>query len=394
MKIERIRLKNYKAFQDVTISDLPDLALFVGANGTGKSTLFDVFGFLHDALKNNIRQALARRGRFKEVVSRGKSGPIEIELKFRLAIAGKSRLATYLLEIEEEHGQPYIAREVLRYKRSSYGSPCHFLDFRKGEGYAINNEEDFSKKDEELTKEPQSLEAADILAIKGLGQFKKFKAAMAFRDFIENWHVSDFHIADARPSQEAGYAEHLSETGNNPALVAQYIYESHPDIFQQILEKMKQRVPGIEHVQATATEDGRILLKFQDGAFRDPFIAPFVSDGTIKMFAYLLLLHDPKPYPLLCIEEPENQLYPTLMNELLDEFRHYTQKGGQVFIATHSPDLLMTASPSEVLWMKKENGFTSVNKASDMPEIQALYKEGELLGYLWKQGFFKGSDPQ
>jgi predicted ATPase len=71
MRIESIRLRNFKAFRDVSIRRIPPFFVVVGANGSGKSTLFDVFGFLHDALKGNVRQALDKRGRFQEVLSRG-----------------------------------------------------------------------------------------------------------------------------------------------------------------------------------------------------------------------------------------------------------------------------------------------------------------------------------
>jgi len=394
MKIESIRLKNYKLFKDVTLSDLPELAIFVGANGSGKSTLFDVFGFLSDALKNNVKQALNKRGGFREVISRGQNGLIEIELQFRIKIVDKERLVTYYLAIGEENSQPYIEREILRYKRGSYGSPYHFLDFSRGKGTAITNEEDFSKPDQELDREEQKLGAPDILAIKGLGQFERFKAASAFRDFIENWHVSDFHISEARPSQDAGYAEHLSPTGENLPLAAQYMFEKHGEIFQQVLEKMQKRVPGVVDVKAETTVDGRIVLRFKDGSFRDPFIARYVSDGTIKMFAYLILLHDPNPHPLLCIEEPENQLYPTLLVELLDEFRIYAKRGGQVFITSHSPDLLNGASPEEVFWLVKLEGYSQIKRASESQEIMSLYREGDLLGYLWKENYFLGSNPK
>jgi len=394
MKIESIRLKNFKTFKSLELTDIPQLAVFVGANGTGKSTLFEVFGFLRDSLNNNIRQALQKRGGFKEVISRGEMDKIEIELQFRIEIAQKERLVTYILILAEWEGVPIIEREILRYKRGSYGSPFHFLDFKTGEGYAITNEEMFDKPDAELSREFQKLGSPDILAIKGLGQFQKFKAANAFRTFIENWHVSDFHITDARPSQEAGYAEHLSPTGNNLPLVAQFIYEKHPLIFDNILLKMKERVPGISDVKAVSTEDGRIILKFQDGSFKDPFIAKFVSDGTIKMFAYLVLLYDPKPHPLLCIEEPENQLYPTLMEELMEEFRDYSNRGGQVFISTHSPDLLNHAGLTDVFWLVKKDGFTAILRAQDNVMISAMFAEGNQLGYLWKQDFFNGSHPK
>lgn len=394
MKIESIRLKNFKTFKSLELTEIPQIAVFVGANGAGKSTLFEVFGFLRDSLNNNIRQALQKRGGFKEIISRGETDNIEIELQFRIEIAQKERLVTYILILSESDGVPIIEREILRYKRGSYGSPFHFLDFKTGEGYAITNEEMFDKPDAELSREFQKLGSPDILAIKGLGQFQKFKAANAFRTFIENWHVSDFHITDARPSQEAGYAEHLSPTGNNLPLVAQFIFENHPLIFDNILLKMKERVPGISDVKAVATEDGRIILKFQDGSFKDPFIAKFVSDGTIKMFAYLVLLYDPNPHPLLCIEEPENQLYPTLMEELMEEFRDYSNRGGQVFISTHSPDLLNHAEVNDVFWLVKKDGFTSILRAKDNEMISAMFAEGNQLGYLWKQDFFNGSHPK
>ena len=91
-------------------------------------------------------------------------------------------------------------------------------------------------------------------------------------------------------------------------------------IFEKVLRRLAERVPGIERVESKVTEEGRVLPKFQDGAFEDPFLARYVSDGTIKMLAYLLLLLDPKPHPLLCVEEPENQLYPALLSELAEDW--------------------------------------------------------------------------
>jgi predicted ATPase len=394
MKIVSIKIKNYRMFKNIHIRDIPPFCVIIGANGTGKSTLFDIFGFLRDALKNNIRQALQIRGGYREIITRGQEQEnIEIELQFRMKILDTERLVTYILIIGQNKNRPVIKREILRYKRGEHGKPFHFLDFQLGQGYAITNEEDFSKPDKELDREEQQLESKDILAIKGLGQFQRFKAATAFRSLIENWHVSDFHISEARGSKEISYAEHLSPTGDNIATVAQYIYQQYPTIFQQILEKMKQRVPGISSVEAKETEDGRLILRFQDQAFKDPFIDRYVSDGTMKMFAYLILLFDPNPHPLLCVEEPENQLYPTLLKELAEEFAHYSDQGGQVFVSSHSPDFINAVPLASIFWLIKSQGITQIHRAADSEIIKNLVAEGDLPGYLWNQGWFEGVAP-
>jgi predicted ATPase len=397
MRIESIRLKNFKAFRDVHLRDIPAFFVVVGANGSGKSTLFDVFGFLHDCLTGNVRQALDKRGRFREVLSRDcdpSKDKILIELKYRMEITGVERLVTYSLEIAEEAGVPVVEREVLRYKRGRYGSPFHFLDFSKGSGYAITNEENFKLLNEQLEDEKQQL-SPDMLAIKGVGQFERFKAASAFRRLIENWHVSDFHINAARGRKEpSGDIEHLSESGDNLPLVARHFHEQHPTVFQKILSTMALRVPGISSVEPLLLDDGYLTLRFKDGTFKTPFLDRYVSDGTIKMFAYLTLLHDPKPHPLLCVEEPENQLYPHLMEELAEEFRAYAKRGGQVFVSTHSPEFLNAMELDEVCWLVKLGGKTELHRAKDNTQVVAYMADGDKLGNLWTQGFFDGVDPR
>ncbi len=395
MKIQTIRLKNFRALHDIDLRDIPPLAVFMGENGSGKSTLFQVFGFLKDALQHNVDIALQRMGGYKEVVTRGHvNAPIIIEIQFRIQIAKVERLVTYHLEIAtDDHGSPVIQREILRYKRGRYGSPCHFLDFKKGEGYAISNEEDFSKPDSELDKEYQSLGSSNILAIKGLGQFQRFKAASAFRNLIENWHVSDFHIMAARQRAEVAAAEHLSESGDNLPLVVQHLYENDRPAFDKILKKFTDRIPGMSDVSHSITEDGHVLLRFKDGDFKDPFIARYVSDGTIKMFAYLVLLHDPKPHPFLCIEEPENQLFPKLLGVLVEELRDYAERGGQVFVSTHSPDILNHVEIEEAFLLNKKEGVTTIYPLLENKQIKALIDAGDKLGWLWGQDLLELKSP-
>ena len=391
MQVESLELENYRVFCKAQFADLPRMSVVVGANGSGKSTLFDVFSFLKEALAQNVAQAVVRRGGFRELVSRGQDDKtIGITVKFR---EKHGRLATYELKIAEVDGQPVVDREVLRYRRGSHGRPWKFVDFSRGHGEAITNEAAYEEEGAKEERDTFELDDSSVLAIKGLGQFQQFRIVSEFRKLLENWHISNFQIDDARSSVEAGYAEHLSTFGENVAQVAQYLFRNHPKQFKKILTAMQQRVPGVDKVGAKPTEDGRLALRFKDGEFNDPFISRYVSDGTIKMFAYLVLLYDPSPCPLLAVEEPENQLYPHLLAELVEEFRGYAERGGQVFVSTHSPEFLNGSEPEEVYWLVKEQGFSTVRRASEDPNMKRLYAKGEKLGALWRRGLFEGAHP-
>jgi predicted ATPase len=358
-----------------------------------------VFSFLRDAMTTNVTAALGRLGGsrgFQEVRSRNSEGPIEIELKLRTDLGEQSRLITYFLQIAEEGGRPVVEREILMYPRGSDGKPWHFIDFRRGAGEAVTNELAAVSDERELERETQTLKSPDILAIKGLAQFERFPAAVALGSPIENWHLSGFHLDRARAERTAefGRAEHLSCEGDNLPDVIEYLQTQHPGVFNEILARLARRIPGITRVESKVTEEGRVLLRFRGGSFEDPLLARYVSDGTIKMLAYLVLLLDPKPHPLLCVEKPETQLYPGILSELAEEFRSYATRGGQVFVSTHSPDFLNSVELDEAFWLVKKGGYTEVRRAKDDPQITAYMADGDKLGYLWKQGLFEGADPQ
>jgi predicted ATPase len=396
MKIESITIENFKVFKKIVVKNLPKMAVFLGTNGSGKSTFFDVFGFLSDALQNNITIALNKRGGFQEVISRGcdiNKDFIKFEIKFRNHVDEneKTPVITYYLEIGFEQGKAYINHESLKYRRGQYGAPWHFLDFSKGEGNAIINEEEYGNEGAKAARRKQKVTNPDILAIKGLGQFEEFKAISSFRNLLEKWYISNFKIENGKNVSDTGLSSHLSVNGDNLAQVTKYMYDYHRELFNKILKKLPRRISGINKVDAKETEDGRIILKFQDQNFQDPFIARYVSDGTIKMFAYMILLHDPEPHPLLCIEEPENFLHPDLLLQLCEEIREYSEKGGQVFVSSHSPDFVNGLTIEELFFLEKENGYTTIKSAKDDDLVKELAKENQL-GWLWRNGYIKGAN--
>ncbi|MBE6102768.1 MAG: chromosome segregation protein SMC [Selenomonas ruminantium] len=385
MQIESLKVRNFRVFNNIKVGNIPPMAVFLGKNGAGKTTFFDIFGFLHDSLNSNIRSALSKRGGFHEVVSREQEDDIHFEIKFRPS--PNEPIITYELTIGlNEKSAPVVKKEIMRFRRGQSGAPWKILEFANGSGVAVEGNLSSYEDVKNTPRTPQRISSPDILAIKGLGQFENFPAVSSLRRLIEDWYVSDFHIESARNRQEANYSETLSTTGDNLAQVSKYLYENHRDRFDAIIEAMKRRVPGVDNVETKVTEDGYVILRFQDSKFKNPFSSKFVSDGTIKMFTYLLLLSEPNPHALLCVEEPENQLYPELLAELAEEFRQYSNIGGQVFISTHSPDFLNSIRLEELYCLVKCDGYTKVIRAMDLPLVKSLYNEGDLLGSLWSEG--------
>ena len=233
--------------------------------------------------------------------------------------------------------------------------------------------------------------AAGVLAATFWGQIEGTVAKL-FCDELDKWHFSNIQLPDIRQTSDTlRIVPHLSETGENIALHALYLMEHHPDTYRSIIEKMRKCIPSLENIEPVQMEDTRIMLRFTDKPYKKGFIPANVSDGTIKMFGYMLLLNDPEPYSLLCIEEPENHIFHSLMKTLVHEMREYINRGhGQIFVNTHDPNFLNYAEIEDVFWLEKKRGITKIKRASEDEEIVAYIENGDKLGWLWEQRFFSG----
>ncbi len=386
-RIEYLRVQNYRALRNLELKQLTPMTVFLGPNGSGKSTLFDVFAFLSECFSIGLRKAWDRRGRFKELRTRGADGPITIELKYREKKG--TPLITYHLSISEGKRGPYIAEEWLHWRRGQTGKPFRFLDFKEGAGRVITGEMP-AEQDERVE---ETLASPDVLAVNTLGQLARTPRVSALRRFITDWYLSYLTADNTRGVPEAGPQERLSETGDNLPNVIQYLKEQYPAHLEQILNILSSRVPHLERVDAEFLAGGRLLLRIKDAPFEQPILSRFASDGTLKMLAYLTVLYNPEPTQLVGIEEPENHLHPRLLSELAEECR-MTSANTQLLVTTHSPFFVNGLRPEEV-WVlyRDEQGFTRAVKTADIPGVKEFMAAGALLGHLWAEGYFGVGDP-
>ena len=388
-RIEYIRVENYRALRKVELADLTPLTVLLGPNGSGKSTVFDVFNFLSECFTLGLRKAWDKRGRFRELRTRGSDGHILFELRYRET--PESQPATYHLEIDERSSGPVVVDESLKWRRvtTGAGAPYKILSFKNGKGWVISGEQ--PERDDNKVRE--QLDEPEMLAVSTLGRLAKNPRVAALRRFISNWYVSYLSVDDVRGQPEAGAQERLSKTGDNLANVIQYLKEQHPRHLDRIFDTLRRRIPRLEKVLSEPMQDGRLLLRIKDAPFADPILARFASDGTLKMLAYLLVLLDPNPPSFIGIEEPENFLHPRLLPELAEECRAATERS-QLLVTTHSPFFLNGLRADEVRALYRDDqGYTQTVRAADVQGIPQFLAEGAALGYLWLEGHLGVGDP-
>ena len=394
-RIERIRVKNFRALRDVEFRDITSLSVLLGPNGSGKSTFFDVFAFLAECFTDGLRRAVGSRGdgSLRDLRSRDTTGPIGIELTYREGFTHpqhKPPSITYHIEIDEEtKGRPIVVREWMHWKRRSYGAPFRFLDYASGIGSVITGD----MPEDRDTRTDRALTGADVLAVSTLGQLAENPRIKALRDFVTGWHLSHLSAKEMRQIPTAGPQEHLSRSGDNLVNVIQYIQENAPARLETIFEALRRRVPQIERVDPTTLPSGHLLLMIKDAPFSDAVQARYASDGTMKLLAYLVQLHDPAPPPLIGIEEPENFLHPKLLRELAEECDQ-AASATQLVVTTHSPFFIDALNPKQVWAMRRDgNGYTTAKRLFDMENVLPMLQAGATLGQLWMENYLEFGNP-
>lgn len=395
MRLTSLRVRNYGCLADFELSDIGPLAIFVGANGSGKSTLFDVFAFLRDALRDDVGTAVAKRGGFEALRTRGADGPIELELEVGraepegLATAVKPE-AVYTVSIDNAPGGPRLRSERIQIVGAADHAERRITLF----------DSESCRPEERADAGRLRLDQPDAIVLGALraerlrdtDEPRALAAVRELRALLRGPYFSDVDAASAKQPVAATADHRLTEGGSNLANVVKHQAAHNAECFQRVVDLVRRAAPGIEDVRACDTVDGRVALELVENG--NGVFAQQVSDGTIELLAYALLLSEPERHPLLCIEQPDSGIYPSLMPYLYDEILGYTfGRDAQVFVTTHRTELLNPADPQEVFWLIRNDNGTASTHASDDPQIVAECDAGNQLGFMWRSGSFRGAHP-
>ena len=404
--LEGIRIQNYRSLKDVTFGKtfenqnpnaLPRLMAVIGANGVGKSTLLDVFGFIGDCLNDGVEAACDRphRGGFERLRTLGATGPIQFEIRYRQAKS--ERPISYSLHIDlDKKGRATVVYERLRQRRlgKPNGHPYSFLELTLGSGFAWSGEEVNGVEGRE--RSTVAMSDRQVLGISTLGTLVDHPRISQFRSFLGGWYLSYFVPELARAQPMAGAEPHLNRRGDNLAKYLQFIERQQPAKFKKALDWIATKVPGLEAIGSVKAPDGRLLLEFHATGYAKPFYQQDMSDGSLKLLAYMLLMEDPDPAPFIGIEEPENGLHHQLLSLLATELQAFAaqDRGPQVLVTTHSPNFVDALTPAEVWVLSKgADGYSGLTRSADLPGVQALFDEGIPMGSQWYSNHFGIGNP-
>ena len=404
-RIEGIQIKNYGVLKDVVLGKtfsnqsgkpLGNLTAVIGSCGSGKSTMADVFGFISDclSLKNGVEGACEanNRGGFDALRSIGANEPISFEIYYREK--NNARPITYELQIDvDRFGRPYILEERLRQRIKDKGRPLSFLYLHKGKGYAFVGTEGGQDENGVITGEKCDVDLADIRrpGIVTLGAMKQYNRIERFLDFLNSWYLCYFSPEAAREMQTSMPQSNLNRIGNNINNVAQFMYRDNPKVFEKVLEGIQQKLPGITKIEPKKLETSQMVLRFFEHGFDKPIYSNRMSDGTLKLFAYYLLLHEKNPRQFVFMEEPENGLYHQFLGDLAGEIKSMLGNTTlrQFFVTTHSPFFVNALTPDDVWVLEKgEDGFSHAKRASEYEFVKELSEEGVALGDMWYSKYF------
>ena len=404
-KIEGIYIQNYGSLKSVKLgklhsdqagSPLGNMVTIIGPSGTGKSSIADAFGFIADCLDKGVEEAcdLNNRGGFDSLVSQNSAEPIRFELYYRET--SNSRPITYELSIAlDKKGRPFVEEERLRQRVEKRGRPKSFLHLQSGKGYAFEGKEGWQDDEGVISGGGKQVDVClsdnRKLGIATYGAMSEYARIVDFMVFLKSWYLCYFSPDAARQVQHAAPQPFLDRTGSNLNNVAQYMFREDRSGFEKILKEIQTKLPGIMRIEPSKTNDGRMVLRFLESGFKEPFYSSRMSDGTLKLFAYYLLLHEMSPRQLVFIEEPENGLYHHYLTELAGEMRKNVGTGfsKQLFVTTHSPFFISALLPEDVWVLSKgEDGFSTIKRSSDYEYVKSMTEEEVLLGDLWYSKYF------
>lgn len=383
----RVAIRNYRSLADVEVTFEP-LTVLIGANASGKSNLIDALALITDSLSGELETAVLSRGGREALVWYGAQ-----EAAFSLALDYKPdprrAATTYEMEVGFGDGdRPVVLSERILLKQArteTRGRRRNALDVALGRGKVF---------DEAIEAHREITGDAHTLLVAALGLFEEQPQVKQMRDFVEGWTFMRVDVDAIRQPQTYLRTESLSTSASNLALVLHAMMVHRPEALASVNEMLSAVIPGEPRAEPQVV-GGKVILGFRSAQFPDQtFPSSSVSDGTLRLLAYLTALEiDPHP-SLICIEEPEHGLHPDAVAGLIEILSvQSAERRIQLLLTTHAPEVLdAVPSPASIRVVEKQaDGSTRVGPIDEMNDLDRWLEDFKL-SELWRHNAI-GANP-
>jgi len=371
--IEKLKLSGYRLFQDLS-AEFGKLTVIIGANGSGKSSLFDFLKFLRFAVSAPLPAEIDPHGGGRRFFSA--SGPERVQFAL-VADFGQAKPLRYEVEIARPEGRPLVRSERLTTigpLHPNEKNPFIFLDFHEGSGVVRDQLQ------RTLVRPRWNLEPNELALRRAVDP--SLSTLARFQRFVSSWSFySGFEIAAGSAIRRPVPSEPkpvLAEDGSNLSAVLFSLVADDREAWSELETHIRSVVPGFVSLNVVPRgESGNVITEWiersEDGVLTKLTVSD-LSDGTLRFLCWAAICLSATTSPLVCVDEPELGLHPRVLPVLAGLFRLFSQRT-QVLIATHSPYFLSQFPLEQIAVMRKEGGQGRFKRPSDSAALSRELKE-------------------
>ncbi len=339
-KMISLSVAGFRNLKQVSEVAMPDLAVLIGGNGVGKSTVIRFVDFLKQMQQGRLQRYVMENGGGDDQLFMGsnQTSSITAQLKFDL---GNGSFAEYVFELGYRSVGDGLCVEREGWRRAGEtDKEANLWNFVSDGDRGTGKESALAIQSDETARLIHR-----FLADMAVYQFHNTSVNAAINKY---WDVTDCY--------------RLRSDGGNLASVLLDLKKNDPRRYSIIVRQIQRFVPTLEDFELNPVEaSGKVMLKWRSRFSDKTFGAHLTSDGSLRLFCLITLLSLPEERlpSVICIDEPELGLHPSAV-ELVAEMVKIVARKRQVILATQSPYLVDCFELENVIIAESRGGATSL----------------------------------
>lgn len=410
MFVENVKVQNFKSFKDVNIS-LNDFNVLIGANASGKSNFTEIFNFLKHLVTSGLDDAISLQGGLEYL--RNFNNSPDQNLVFEITLGSTARQIEFLEYGVTAPHKLYVSKAIYRFKIKFTGQMefkivedvwTLYLDVyvrsatkqyeKQSTGQVIiTNEDDNLKLNVDLPKDVQ----VDNLATKYVLSQKLKPNSLSIEndvvtrivlygitDIFFDTEVYDFDPKLAKRAISIKETLKLKNDGSNLATTLKEVIKN-DEVQRQFTNLLADLLPYVDSISTKKILGRSIVFTIKEQYFEDQSLpSTLVSDGTVNIVGLILALYF-QFSQLTIIEEPERNIHPSLMSQIVANMEEASHKR-QVIVTTHNPEIIRHTDTNNILTVRRDSdGNSEIVRPSDQEDVKDFLENDMAIEELYVQ---------